>query len=219
VVITAGIIIFILILIIIYLPQDHTHAAKPGKPTPASCQADNDLALGRIVDALSHSAYWRDTCLFAIEDDPQNGWDHVSGYRTTAYVASAYTKRRVTVSERYTQPGMLRTIELILGFPPMNQMDAAATPWRACFDDSPDLAPFTAVANRTPLDQLNPAPREIADPVLRRDALASERLPFEEPDKCPEDVLNQILWRARKGTRIAYPEWAILAGAADGDGG
>ena len=106
-------------LLILYLPQDHTSGTKAGVPTPAACVADNDLAMGRVVEALSRSAFWKDTCLFAIEDDSQDGWDHVSGYRTTAYVASAYTRRHAVASEPYSQPGLLRTIELILGLPPM----------------------------------------------------------------------------------------------------
>ena len=204
-------------LIILYLPQDHTIGTTAGTPTPAACQADNDLAMGRVVDVLSHSIYWKDTCLFAIEDDPQNGWDHVSGYRTTAYVASAYCKRRVVVSERYTQPGLLRTIELILGLPPMNQIDASSTPWSACFSDHPDHAPFTRVANEVPLDQLNPAISGLADRVMRRDAVVSGRLPFEKPDQCPEDVLNRILWHAARGGRAPYPAWAVSAAADDDD--
>ncbi len=204
-------------LIVLYLPSDHAQGTIVGVPTPAAYLADNDLAMGRVVEAISHSAFWADTCLFAIEDDPQNGWDHVSGYRTTAYVASAYTKRHAVVSERYTQPGLMRTIELILGLPPMNQMDATATPWNACFTTNPDLTPFVSVPNRVPLDQLNPALADIHDRTLRRDALASARLPFAEPDKCPEDVLNRILWHAQKGSRAPYPQWAILAHPEDDD--
>jgi len=204
-------------LIILYLPCDHTIGTMPGVPTPAASEADNDLAMGRMVEALSRSVYWRDTCLIAIEDDPQSGWDHVSGYRTTAYVASAYTKRRGVVSERYTQPGLLRTIELILGLPPMNQLDAGAAPWVACFAGKGDFTPFTAVPNRVPLDQLNPRPEAIKNTALRQDALMSARLPFEEPDKCPEDVLNRILWRAQKGSQSPYPQWAVIAHPIDDD--
>jgi len=204
-------------LIILYLPQDHAHGTVPGAPTPAACVADNDLAVGRVVEALSHSRFWPDTCLFSFEDDPQNGWDHVSGYRTTAYVVSAYTKRQATVSARYTQPGLLRTIELILGLPPMNQMDASARPWAECFNARPDLTPYAAVPNQVPLDQINPPLSALADPVLRRDAVVSAGLPFAEADQCPEDVLNRILWRAQRGSRAPYPQWAVLADPADDD--
>ena len=120
-------------LIIVWLPNDHTSGTKFGSPTPAAQVADNDLAFGQMVEAVSHSRFWTNTCLFAIEDDPQNGWDHVSGYRTTAYVISPYTKRRQVVSTQYNQTSLLRTIELMLGLPPMNQMDATATPMFDCF--------------------------------------------------------------------------------------
>jgi YVTN family beta-propeller protein len=197
-------------LVIICLPDDHTSGTKAGAPTPAAQVADNDLALGQIVEAISHSRFWKDTCIFAIEDDPQDGWDHVSGYRTTAYVASSYTKRGAVVRTQYNQPGLLRTMELILGLPPMNQMDAAATPMTDCFTDQPDFAPFEAVPNRVPLDQMNPDPKTIGDTLLRRHALASARLPLEAPDRCDEDLLNRILWHAQKGSAAAYPGWAVL---------
>lgn len=197
-------------LVIICLPNDHTSGTRPGSPTPAAQVADNDLAFGRIVEAISHSAFWPTTAIFAIEDDPQAGWDHVSGYRTTAYVVSPYTKRGEVIHTQYNQPGMLRTMELILGLPPMNQMDAAATPLYDCFVDTPDLRPFDAVPTNVPLDEMNPTPESILHPVLRRDALLSATLPLDEVDRCPEDVFNEILWRARKGPEAPYPVWAIL---------
>ena len=178
--------------------------------------ADNDLAFGRIVEALSHSPFWREMAIFAIEDDPQNGFDHVSGYRTTAYVASPYAKRRQVVSTQFNTTSLLRTLEQILGLPPMNQFDASAVPMWDAFTDTPDYASFVAVPNNIPLDQMNPAARALADPVARRDALASARMNFREVDKAPEDALNRILWRAMKGTREPYPEWAVTVGA-DGD--
>jgi hypothetical protein len=121
------------------------------------------------------------------------------------------------ISQRYTQPGLLRTIEVILGLPPMNQLDASAIPWSECFSDQPDFAPFTRVANRVPLDQVNPSISELADRVSRRDALLSARLPFEKPDQCPEDELNRILWHAAKGGRTPYPAWAVSPSARDDD--
>ena len=97
----------------------------------------------------------------------------------------------------------------MLGLPPMNQLDATATPMADCFTDAPDFTPFTSVPNRMPLDQLNPEAKQVSHPVLRQDALVSSRLPLDEPDRCPEDVLNRILWRAMKGPDARYPEWAI----------
>ncbi len=196
-------------LVIICLPDDHTSGTSAGAPTPAAQVADNDLAFGQILEALSHSRFWKETCVFAIEDDPQAGWDHVSGYRTTAYVLSPYTKRGAVVSTQYNQTSLLRTMELILGLPPMNQLDATATPMSDCFTDVADLTPFTAVPNRVPLDQMNPNPKKISDPLLRKDAWASARLPLHKPDQCPEDLLNRILWRAMKGTQVPYPAWAV----------
>jgi hypothetical protein len=178
-------------------------------PTPAAQVADNDLAVGKIVEALSRSKFWKDTCVFIIEDDPQSGWDHVSGYRTTAYVVSPYTKRKVVISTQYNQTSLLRTMELILGLPPMNQMDATATPMFDCFTSTPDFTPFAAVPNQVPLDEMNREPRKISDSTLRKDAYASAKLPLEKPDQCPEDLLNRILWRAAKGSQTPYPEWAV----------
>jgi hypothetical protein len=133
----------------------------------------------------------------------------VSGYRTTAYVISPYTKRGAVVSTQYNQTSLLRTIELILGLPPMNIMDATATPMFDCFTSQPDFTPFVAVPNRVPLDQMNPDPKKVSDPLLRRHALASARLPLERVDQCPEDLLNRILWHAMKGAHVPYPAWAV----------
>ena len=194
---------------IICLPNDHTSGTKALFPTPAAQAADNDLAFGQIVEAISRSRFWKETCILAIEDDPQNGWDHVSGYRTTAYVISPYTRRGAVVSTQYNQTSILRTMELILGLPPMNQLDATATPMMDCFTMTADMSPFTAVPNQVPLDQMNPGVREISDPVLRKDASISARLDLDEADKCPDDVLNRIIWHAMKGSRTPYPDWAV----------
>jgi YVTN family beta-propeller protein len=202
-------------LVIICLPNDHTSGTSEGSPTPAATVADNDLAFGRIVEALSHSPFWREMAIFAIEDDPQNGFDHVSGYRTTAYVASPYAKRGAVVSTQYNTTSLVRTIEQILGLPPMNQFDASAVPMGDVFTDTPDFRPFVAVPANVPLDQMNPPAQALVDPVARRDALASARMNFHEVDKAPEDALNRILWRAAKGTREPYPEWAITLVADD----
>ncbi len=196
-------------LTIIFLPNDHTGGTRGKSPTPAAQVADNDLAMGMIVEALSASRFWPELCVFAIEDDPQAGWDHVSGYRTTCYVASAYTKRRQTISTQYNQTSVMRTMELILGLPPMNQLDAVATPMSDCFTDKPNLAPWKSVPALTPLDTFNAEPKKISDPILKKDAQVSARLPFDEMDRCPEDVLNRILWHAQKGTSVPFPQWAV----------
>ncbi len=193
---------------LICLPNDHTCGTKAECPTPAAQVADNDLALGRIIEALSRSRFWPETCIFVIEDDPQNGWDHVSGFRTTAYVVSPYSRLRRTVSTQYNHTSLIRTMELMLGLPPMNQLDATATPMSDCFTNTPDLAPFTALPNNIPLDQMNPDPKKISDPLLRQQAYASARLPLDRADQCSEDLLNRILWHAMKGAQAPYPEWA-----------
>ncbi|MBK8095578.1 MAG: phosphoesterase [Planctomycetes bacterium] len=202
-------------LTIICLPQDHTSGTSRGCPTPAACVADNDLALGRIVEALSRSRFWPKMAIFAIEDDPQAGWDHVSGYRTTAYVASPFARRGAVVSTQYNTTSILRTIGLILGLPPMNAFDASATPMHDCFQDIADLTPFSALPASVPLDQLNPEPAAIADPVLRADAELSATMNFAQVDRAPEDALNRILWRAMRGSSVPYPEWAITPGAEE----
>ena len=202
-------------LIFICLPNDHTSGTSAGSPTPAACVADNDLALGQIIEGLSRSRFWPQTAVFVIEDDPQAGWDHVSGYRTTAYVASPYARRGQVVSTQYNTTSLIRTMEQILGLPPMNQFDASATPMFDCFTAKADLTPFVAVPNNVPLDEMNGAPRKIGDAVLRRDALVSARLNFARLDACPEDVLNQILWRSVKGSAAPYPQTS--AGERDAD--
>jgi len=199
-------------LTILWLPNDHTEGTKAGSPTPNAMVADNDLAFGQIVEAMSHSKFWKDTCIFAVEDDPQNGWDHVSGYRTTAYVISPYTRRGAVIHTQYNQTSLLRTMELMLGLPPMNQFDATATPMFDCFTNAPDYATYTAVTNNVPLNEMNPPLKNISGIQAWQDARTSARLPLDQPDQCPEDVLNRILWRATMGTQ-PYPEWAVKTGA------
>jgi len=204
-------------LVLICLPNDHTNGTKEGAPTPAAYAADNDLAFGRIVEAIGRSRFWKDTVIFGIEDDPQDGWDHVSGYRTTAYVVSPYTKRGRTIPTPYNTVSILRTIEQILGLPPMNQFDAATAPMFDCFTETPDFTPFKAVPNLVPLDMMNPPEEAIDDPLLRELAVLSDRLDFKRIDACPEDVLNRILWHATKGSSIPFPKWATTASGKDDD--
>ena len=123
---------------------------------------------------------------------------------------SPYTRRKARVSTQYNTPGMIRSMELILGLPPMNQMDASATPMSDCFTSVPDFTPFKSVPNNIPLDQLNPPAKAHLDPLLRRNAELSERLPLNKPDQCDEDLLNRILWHAQMGPKAPYPKWAII---------
>ncbi|MBN1346691.1 MAG: phosphoesterase [Phycisphaerae bacterium] len=204
-------------LTIVCLPDDHTSGTKAHYPTPAAQVADNDLAFGRLVEGFSHSRFWKEMAILAIEDDPQNGWDHVSGYRTTAYVVSPYARRRAVVSTQYNTVCLLRTIEQILGLAPMNQFDAAAPPMRDCFTETPDFAPYECLPNSVPLDQMNPTPQAIADPQQRADAIASAKMNFDEVDRAPEDELNRILWRAMRGSAEPYPAWAVDTVGDDDD--
>jgi len=195
-------------LTIICLPNDHTSGTSPSFPSPASSMADNDLAFARIVEGLSKSKFWPKMAIFAIEDDPQAGWDHVSGYRTIAFCASPYAKRGETVSTRYNTNSIIRTMEQILGLPPMNQFDAAASPMTDCFIDAPDLTPFEAVPVTIPLDQINSPVAQIQNPIQRQFAEASTRIDFSAVDRAPEDLLNKILWNSMRSD-MPYPEWAI----------
>lgn len=196
-------------LTIICLPNDHTSGTSKNCPTPAACMADGDLAMGRIVEGLSRSKFWGKMAIFAIEDDPQAGWDHVSGYRTTAYVMSPYAKRGALVSTQYNTTSILRTIQQILGMPPMNQFDGSATPMFDCFQDTSDLRSFESVPANIPLDQMNPGSVAITDPLLKQLAEWSEEMNFEQVDRAPEDRLNRVLWHAMRGSDAPYPEWAV----------
>jgi YVTN family beta-propeller protein len=162
------------------------------------------LALGRIVEAISKSKFWAKTCIFVIEDDPQDGFDHVDGHRSLCLVISPYTKRGAVVSEFYNQSSVLHTICRILGVPPLNQMVALAPVMTTCFTDKPDFTPYTALPNRVPLDELNP-PLSSLTPQQRHWAEASLRLPLDKPDRAEEDLLNRILWHAVRGVDAPYP--------------
>ena len=164
-------------LTIMTLGDDHTSGSSANDPTPRAQVADNDLALGKIVDDISHSRYWKDSAIFVTEDDSQAGTDHVDGHRTTGYVISPWTKTGAVDSQYYTQVNMVRTIEQILGLPPMNQMDLAAPPMTSLFSTRPNFAPYDAVANKIPLDEMNPGslPPGSAPPVAP--ALCSSAAP------------------------------------------
>ena len=190
-------------LVYLFLPADHTNGTRPDAPTPRAMVADNDLALGMVVEAVSKSKFWPKTCIVVTEDDPQNGFDHVDGHRTVGLVISPYTKRKAVDSTCYNQTGMVKTIELILGVPPMTQLDLSATPMRECFTDKPDPTPYTAVKNRIALDEMN-KPIEKLDGKAKEFALKSRELDFDEEDRADEDTLNRILWFSVKGNQ-PYP--------------
>ncbi|MCD6346708.1 MAG: bifunctional YncE family protein/alkaline phosphatase family protein [Bacteroidales bacterium] len=189
---------------IMLLPNDHTSGTRPGSPTPSAAVADNDLALGQIVEAISHSKFWKKTCIFVTEDDPQAGLDHVDGHRTVALVVSPYTKRKQVISTYYSQINMVRTIENILGLTPMNQLDMAAEPMFDCFTNRPNFKPYEALPNNIPLDQLNPALVKISGQQLYW-AKKSLEQDLDDMDRIDEDTFNRIIWHAVKGYDVAYP--------------
>lgn len=190
-------------LVYIFLPGDHTNGTNPGSPTPRAMVADNDLAVGQIVEAVSKSKFWPKTCIFIVEDDPQSGFDHVDGHRTVALIVSPYTKRRFVDSTNYNQTGMVKTIELILGLPPMNQLDLSATPMRHCFQAEPDLTPFACLPNSIPLDEMNPPLKKLKGTALFW-AKKSMELNLASEDQADEDTFNRILWHATRGD-TPYP--------------
>src|SRR5437588_1230336 len=139
------------------------------------------------------------------------GFDHIDAHRTVAMVISPYTRRKVVDSTNYNQTSIVRTIELILGLPPMNQIDASATPMTSCFTKEPDLAPYLVVPNQIPLDRLNPDMAAIKDNRQRHWAEASAKLELDEEDRADEDVFNRILWHSQRGRDDTYPQWAVGA--------
>jgi YVTN family beta-propeller protein len=179
------------------LGEDHTQGTRPGAPTPQAAVASNDYALGMMVDRLTRSPYWPKTAIFVIEDDAQNGPDHVDARRTVALLISPYTKRKTVDSTLYTTSSLLRTMELLLGLPPMSQYDAAATPMYAALGTKADLAPYTLEKPRIDLNALNSP--------LAWGAKESMEMNLEEYDKAPMLALNEILWKSVRGADSEMP--------------
>ncbi len=182
---------------IVHLGNDHTRGATPGAPTPRAMIADNDLALGRVVEAISNSPYWKDSAIFVVEDDAQSGPDHVDSHRSVALVASPFAKRGFVDHTFYSTSGILRSMELILGLPPMSQYDAAATPLFNAFQGTPNLAPYKRLVPAVALDEKNPA--------TAMGAAASAAMNFGDADLTPEEPLNEIIWRSVKGPDVPMP--------------
>lgn len=192
----------------IYLPNDHTSGTSVGQPTPRALVADNDLALGRIVEAITESRYWAKSCIFVIEDDPQNGFDHVDGHRSICLVISPYTKRGALVSRFYNQTSVVHTIHRIFGIAAVNQLTALSPVMTDCFQAEPDLRPYDCRPITIELGELNKK-AELLTPAERVLADASSSMDLSKPDRADEDTLNRILWHAMKGAETPYPaEWA-----------
>ncbi len=190
-------------LMVMALSADHTEGIRPGFPVPQAMVADNDLALGRIIEAISKSRFWKNTVIFVTEDDSQDGWDHISAYRTTGFVISPYSTIKKTVSTNYNQTCMVRSIEQILGIPPMNIIDATALPMYNCFTDKPSLSPYHCLPNKVKLNRITPAISTLKGRRLFY-AKQSLRPEFDHIDGGDDDRFNRILWFAAKGNK-AYP--------------
>ena len=190
-------------LIIMALPNDHTSGTRPGFPTPRAMVADNDLALGQILEAISKSRFWKNTAVFVTEDDSQAGWDHVSAYRTVGMIASPYTKFKKTNHTNYNQVSMVRTMEQILGLPPMNIMDATAMPMFDCFTSIANTEPYIAVPNQIPLDEMNKELSQLKGKELHF-AKKSMLPEFDRIDSGNDDLFNRIIWFAANGKK-PYP--------------
>ena len=185
-------------LMILSLPCDHTEGLSPQFPRPKSMVADNDLALGRIVDGISHSKEWASTAIFVIEDDAQAGPDHIDGHRTVFSCYSPYTRRKFVDSTFYTTVSMLSTIEKMLQIAPMTRFDALTPPMSACFAEAPDLTPFIAVLNQVKLNDMNP-PRTALSPSERRWFDRSAALDWSGMDRADPAALNAVLWHEWHG--------------------
>lgn len=191
-------------LVMLQIPSDHTEGTTPGFSTPKACLADNDLAVGQIVEGVSHSKFWKSTLILIVEDDAQDGLDHVDGHRTVALAVSPYTKRGSVDSTFYSQVSMVKTIEMIFGVQPMSVFDLIANDMRASFQSTPDLAPYQAVEPKQSIYELNPQLNALSG-QQKQDAIASGKMNWIEPDDVPTAKLNAILWRNSNGTE--YPVW------------
>jgi len=179
------------------LINDHTQGMSINKPTPFAHVADNDLAVGMFIEYLSNSTIWKESVVFIVEDDAQNGPDHVDAHRTTAYVAGPYVKRNFVDHTPYTTSGMLRTMELILGLPPMSQYDAGATPMWRCFTSTPNTTAFTALPSNINLSDKNLVWNELAE--------RSSTFDFSKEDSAPDLEFSEVIWKGVRGLHAVMP--------------
>jgi hypothetical protein len=184
--------------LMVRFPRDHTAGTTPGANTPQAMVADNDLAVGKLVEAVSHSPYWGSTAIFIIEDDAQNGPDHVDAHRSTCYVVSPFVRRGVVDSQFYNTDSVLRSMELLMGLPPLSQYDATAPSFKNLFTATPDMTPFDAVAPGVNLGDTNMKTAYGAGESLK--------MAFDREDQAPADRLNRILWHSIKGKDVPYPK-------------
>jgi hypothetical protein len=197
------------------LPSDHTSATKPGFPTPKAYVADNDYALGRLVDAVSHSQFWSSTAIFVTEDDAQNGPDHVDAHRTIALAISPYTQTGAVDSTFYDSSSMLRTMELIAGIGPLTQFDTYATPMAPAFTAKPNTAAYALRRPSQSFTEVNPPTAPMASESAHQDLTVEDRI--------DERVFNEAIWKSVRGASAQMPgaEHHVFAGGVaspDGDG-
>jgi YVTN family beta-propeller protein len=192
---------------IVWLSSDHTSGLSPGAATPQLMVADNDYALGRLVEAVSHSPYWKNTAILVVEDDAQAGPDHVDAHRSPALLISAYNRRGALVHEYHNTVSLIRTLELLLGIPPLNQLDESATPIDL-FQSTPDLTPYTAALPEVALDNLIvSAPKDAQTAYWVR---RTDEQDLSHPDMADPAVLNAAIWHSVKGGGTPLPEVADL---------
>ena len=177
--------------------SDHTEGTRPGRPTPFAHVADNDLAVGRMIEHISKSPIWENSAIFIVEDDAQNGPDHVDAHRSTAYITGGFVKRHFVDHTMYSSSSVLRTIELILGLPPMTQYDASAMPMWRCFTSQSNKTPFTCLPSNINLNEINTKENKLG--------ALSKGLDFSAVDRVPDEIMNNILWKAVKGENSTVP--------------
>ena len=179
------------------ISNDHTSGQKLGAPSPYAAVADNDLAIGRFIEHLSKSSIWKESVVFILEDDAQNGPDHVDAHRSPVFVAGGYVKRNAVIHNMYSTSGVLRTIELILDLPPMSQYDAAAVPLYECFNNTPDLTPYITKPAQVDLEQVNVA--------VNQSSKRSQSFNLAKEDAVPDLELNDVIWKYAKGENAQLP--------------
>jgi hypothetical protein len=190
--------------VVLTLNSDHTNGTNPKSPTPRAMVADNDLALGRIVEGISKSRFWPKSLILVVEDDAQNGLDHVDGHRTVALAAGPYVRRNVVDSNHYNHTSMVRTIQEIYQIPSLTRYLKSARAMTSVFTSKPDLTTYRNLTPKVALDEMNPPLKTLHGKQLVA-ARQSAAMNWSEPDDIPEKVLNQILWWDAKGYDKPYP--------------
>ena len=190
---------------IFHFSNDHTSGLAKGMPTPQFFVAENDFAIGRLVEEVSNSPYWKDTAIFIVEDDAQDGPDHVDAHRSPAMVISAYNRHGILLHDFHNTVSLIRTMEILLGVPPMNLLDSTATPIDI-FQDEADLTPFKAEVPMIDLDNLM-TPTKPSAQIQRLMDLTAE-LDLKHPDMANPYILNEIIWRSVRGFNIQMPQVA-----------